>query len=147
MLPGHAATLLVSPDSTIDGLVAHPAFAFVSRKKVASKQADGVARAIVHGLEQVHRRVHTITSDNGREFARHREVAARLDAKFYFARPYASWERGTNENTNGLLRQYFPKTRDFRSISQDEINLAVNQPNHGPRKTLGFKTPHALFFA
>ena len=116
-------------------------------QKVASKHADCVARAIVHGLEHVHRRVHTITSDNGREFAKHREIAARLNAKFYFARPYASWERGTNENTNGLLRQYFPKTRDFSSISQDEINLAMNQLNHRPRKTLGFKTPHALFFA
>jgi len=116
-------------------------------RKVASKHALGVARAIVDGLRQLRRPVHTITSDNGREFAMHAAIAANLKAKFYFARPYASWERGTNENTNGLLRQYFPKSRDFSSISQDEIEHAVNQLNHRPRKTLGFKTPHALFFA
>jgi IS30 family transposase len=74
-------------------------------------------------------------------------VSARLRAAAaIFARPYASWERGTNENTNGLLRQYFPKDRDFTTISQEEIDFAIHELNHRPRKLLGFKTPHEVFF-
>jgi transposase, IS30 family len=120
---------------------------FLVVKQVASKHAIGVARALVTGLRNTGRPVHTITSDNGKEFALHRQVSAALNAQFYFARPYASWERGTNENTNGLLRQYFPKDCDFSTITQEAIDLAVNELNHRPRKTLGFKSPHEVFFA
>ena len=67
----------------------------------------------------------TITSDNGRAFAGHQDVASALSADFYFAHPYASWERGTNENTNGLIRQYFPKERNFRTITEEEIDTAM----------------------
>lgn len=114
---------------------------------LASKHAGPVAAALVEALRESARPVHTITSDNGKEFARHQEVAQALGAQFYFARPYASWERGTNENTNGLLRQYFPKDRDFSTITPQEIDFAVHQLNHRPRKTLGFRTPHEVFFA
>lgn len=120
---------------------------FALVEKVPSKHALAVARALVRGLRHTGRRVHTITSDNGKEFALHRQIGEALKARFYFARPYASWERGTNENTNGLLRQYFPKDRDFSTITQPEIDFAVNELNQRPRKTLGFKTPHQLFFA
>jgi transposase, IS30 family len=116
-------------------------------EKVASKHADGVAASLIHSLRKTGRRTHSITSDNGKEFAHHQRVARELKAKFFFARPYASWERGTNENTNGLLRQYFPKDRDFSTITQEEIDYAVNEMNHRPRKTLGFRTPHEVFFA
>ncbi|MBA4260417.1 MAG: hypothetical protein C0446_14735 [Chitinophaga sp.] len=71
----------------------------------------------------------------------------KLNADFYFAHPYAAWERGTNENTNGLIRQYFPKSRDFTTITQDEINLVMQRFNNRPRKRLGFLTPHAVFFS
>lgn len=120
---------------------------FVVVEQVASKHAQGVADSLIRGLQGTGRPVHTITADNGKEFAQHQRVAKTLKAKFFFARPYASWERGTNENTNGLLRQYFPKDRDFTTITQKEINFAVNELNHRPRKTLGFRTPHELFFA
>ncbi len=90
--------------------------------------------------------VRTITSDNGREFARHQSVARQLRADFYFAHPYSSWERGLNENTNGLVRQYFPKKSDFSKITDGQINQVVERLNHRPRKTLGYKTPNEVFF-
>lgn len=79
--------------------------------------------------------MHTVTSDNGREFARHEDIAQRLQADFYFAHPYASWERGTNENTNGLIRQYFPKNRDLTAITQQEIDTAMERLNNRQRAT------------
>jgi IS30 family transposase len=106
-----------------------------------------VAAGLIRALQGTGRPTHTITADNGKEFAQHQRVAKALKARFFFARPYASWERGTNENTNGLLRQYFPKERDFSTITPEEIDFAVNELNHRPRKTLGFKTPHEVFFA
>ncbi|MCM8857566.1 MAG: IS30 family transposase, partial [Candidatus Thiodiazotropha sp.] len=74
-----------------------------------------------------------------------KNIAAKLKAKFYFAHPYASWERGLNENTNGLIRQYFPKGSDFTTISQKEINQAMDKLNNRPRKCLGMKTPNQVF--
>ena len=88
--------------------------------------------------------VHTITADNGKEFASHEEIAAALECDFYFARPYHSWERGLNENTNGLLRQYFPKNTDFNLVSAKAVRQSVDELNNRPRKTLEFKTPAAL---
>ena len=82
----------------------------------------------------------------GQEFALHHRIAERLDARFYFAHPYAAWERATNENTNGLIRQYFTKDRDFTAISENETNLVMNRLNNRPRKGLGFKTPNQVFF-
>ena len=82
----------------------------------------------------------------GKEFAGHEEIASKLKADFYFAHPYSSWERGTNENTNGLIRQYFPKNRDFTTITQQEINMAMERLNNRPRKRLGYQTPNQVFF-
>ncbi len=90
--------------------------------------------------------VKTITSDNGREFAHHQRIAQQLGADFYFAHPYSSWERGVNENTNGLVRQYFPKKSDFSKITDKQINKVVERLNNRPRKTLGYKTPNEVFF-
>ncbi len=86
-----------------------------------------------------------MTSDNGEEFAEHKKIANKLNAKFYFAHPYASWERGLNENTNGLIRQYFPKGSDFTNITQKEINQAMNKLNNRPGKCPGTKTPNQVF--
>ena len=97
-------------------------------------------------LNHTESKVYTITSDNGKEFAGHEEIESRLKANFYFAHPYSSWERGTNENTNGLIRQYFPKTRDFTTITQQEINMAMERLNNRPRKRLGYQTPNQVFF-
>ena len=111
-----------------------------------SKQAKHVGERMVTALSALNTQVHTITSDNGKEFAQHKAVSQALQAGFYFARPYASWERGTNENTNGLLRQFFPKQHDFNSITQGEIEQAMHLLNNRPRKCLGWLTPNEVFF-
>jgi len=69
-----------------------------------------------------------------------------LEARIYFAHPYASWERGLNENTNGLIRQYFPKDRDLTTVTKFEIEYAMDKLNHRPRKSLGYRTPYEVFF-
>jgi len=73
-------------------------------------------------------------------------MAKTLSADIYFANPYASWERGLNENTNGLIRQYLPKFKRLDNITEKELKVIMDRLNHRPRKTLGFKTPHELFF-
>jgi IS30 family transposase len=118
---------------------------FTLIQKVKRKTAQSVSNAIINLLSPFSKQVHTLTSDNGKEFADHKNIADKLNAKFYFAHPYASWERGLNENTNGLIRQYFPKGRDFTSITQKEINQAMNKLNNRPRKCLGMKTPNQVF--
>ncbi|MBL6932002.1 MAG: IS30 family transposase, partial [Rhodospirillales bacterium] len=114
--------------------------------KIERKTADNVANAIIHLLSPIARRVYTMTSDNGKEFARHEAIAKALKAKFYFAHPYASWERGLNENTNGLIRQYFPKNCDFTKITEKQIKHVMDKLNNRPRKCLGIKTPNQVFF-
>lgn len=115
-------------------------------QRVADKSAATVAQAVTALLRGVADRVHTITSDNGREFANHQAMAEKLAADFYFAHPYSSWERGLNENTNGLIRQYFPKARDFTTITDKEVKQAQQKLNTRPRKTLDYKTPHQVFY-
>ena len=114
--------------------------------KVPTKEAGGVKDAVLKLLAPLSKWVHTITSDNGKEFARHEAIAEALDADYYFAHPYASWERGLNENTNGLIRQYFPKSHDFTTITPQEIQRVMNKLNNRPRKCLGMKTPNQVFF-
>ena len=115
-------------------------------RKVGHKSADKVASAILHLLTPLTHRLPTMTSENGKEFAQHETIADRLKARFYFAHPYASWERGLNENTNGLIRQYFPKRHDFTTITQDQIDRVMDKLNNRPRKCLGMKTPNQVFF-
>ena len=98
------------------------------------------------GLAPHKDQVHTLTYDNGRELADHEGIANDLEAQVYFAHPYASWERGVNENTNGLIRQYFPKRRDLTTVTKSEIEHAMNRLNYRPRKSLGFRTPYEVFF-
>ncbi len=113
---------------------------------VKRRTASAVRQAIVRLLSNMTESVHTITSDNGKEFAEHEVIAQQLNAGFYFAHPYASWERGLNENINGLIRQYFPKKMDFSTITQKQLNLVMKKLNNRPRKTLNSKTPHEVFF-
>ena len=119
---------------------------FTLIRKVERKTAQAVSQAMIGLLKPYRKKVHTITSDNGKEFAGHEDIAKKLNADFYFAHPYSSWERGTNENTNGLIRQYFPKNRDFTTITQQEIDTAMERLNNRPRKRLGYKTPSQVFF-
>ena len=115
-------------------------------RAVLYKTAEAVRNAVVDGLTPHIDRVHTITYDNGREFADHEGMASDLEARIYFAHPYASWERGLNENTNGLIRQYFPKDRDLTTVTKCEIENAMDKLNHRPRKSLGYRTPYEVFF-
>jgi IS30 family transposase len=85
--------------------------------------------------------VHTLTFDNGKEFAENEEIAQSLDADIYFAHPYSSWERGINENTNKLIRQYFLKDTDFRELSNSDVQFVESQLNFRPRKCLAFEQP------
>ncbi len=110
-----------------------------------NKSAESVTQIIIDLVEGYHSQVKTITYDNGKEFAGHEEIAKHSDSKAYFAHPYSSWERGLNENTNGLLRQYFPKGSDFTSLTDAEVNVAMEKLNNRPRKCLGYKTPNQVF--
>ncbi|NTV15793.1 MAG: IS30 family transposase [Desulfobulbaceae bacterium] len=114
--------------------------------KVEQKTAAEVTRAIVRLLEPHAAKVHTLTSDNGKEFAKHQEIAKKLSAAFYFAHPYSSWERGTNENMNGLVRQYFPKNCELKTVTDKEIQIVMHRLNNRPRKCLGYLTPNEVFF-
>ena len=115
-------------------------------RAVPRKTAEAVRDAVTQGLTPHKDRVHTITYDNGREFSDHEGMAYDLEACIYFAHPYSSWERGLNENTNGLIRQYFPKDRDLRTVTKHEIKNAMDKLNHRPRKSLGYRTPYEVFF-
>lgn len=115
--------------------------------RVACRGAENVEAATLGLLAPLAGKVNTITADNGGEFARHVHMASSLNASFFFAHPYSSWERGLNENTNGLIRQYFPKKTNFRDITDQEIQTVMDKLNNRPRKCLGFKTPNEVFFA
>ena len=119
---------------------------FTLMKKVPSKHAEPVKQAIIDLLKPVKDHTLTITSDNGKEFAYHQEVSSALDTKFYFAHPYQSWQRGLNEHTNGLIREYFPKKTAFQDITDRQIVDVQNRLNNRPRKVLGYKTPAEVFF-
>lgn len=120
---------------------------FTLIKKVASKHTEVVTQATIGLLQPYLDKTLTITADNGKEFAGHEKMKEQLNAEVYFAHPYCSWERGLNENTNGLIRQYFTKGSRFESITDDEVEAVMHRLNHRPRKSLNFKTPHDVFFA
>ena len=113
--------------------------------RLTGKRADLLAKAAVKAMRPITHRIHTLTLDNGLEFAQHEKIAKQLEADIYFARPYASWERGINENTNGLIRQYFPKGTDFNTVSDADIQHVMNRLNNRPRKSRGCRSPNELF--
>ncbi|WP_299080738.1 IS30 family transposase, partial [uncultured Fretibacterium sp.] len=112
--------------------------------KIEDKTATTVQAALIRLLKGVECR--SLTTDNGKEFARHKEVSAALGVPVYFAHPHSPWERGTNENTNGLIREYLPKGIDFRVVQSDDVLRIVERLNNRPRKCLGFRTPKEAFF-
>lgn len=115
--------------------------------KTNGKKADSISHEMINGLAPYKDFVHTITSDNGTEFAEHKYIAKKMNADFFFAHPYSSWERGLNEYTNKLIRQYIPKKTNFDFVHQDYINHVIFKLNNRPRKKLGFKTPQQIFLA
>jgi IS30 family transposase len=110
---------------------------------VENKGADHVAEAI--NAELCHYLCRTITFDNGKEFAGHAKIAETLNVKVFFANPYSAWERGCNENANGLIRQYLPKSTPLNETSYEEAKIIQEKLNNRPRKKLGFKTPNEVF--
>jgi IS30 family transposase len=109
--------------------------------KVDRYTAEAVEETIVRLMEALPRRNYTLTVDNGKEFANHQQIADSLMIEFYFANPYHSWERGANENLNGLIRQYFPKKTDFSKITEQQIKQVETKLNNRPRKRHQYKTP------
>lgn len=114
-------------------------------KKLEGKSAQQLAMATIELLEDMKPFLNTITADNGREFAAHQSISKALEIDFYFARPYHSWERGANENLNGLIRQYIPKQTDFSTITDEYIKFVENELNNRPRKRHDFQTPNQIF--
>jgi len=110
-----------------------------------AKRAVHVTAAITSLLEPLKEFVKTITFDNGKEFVQHEKIADATECETFFATPYHSWERGQNENANGLLRQYFPKKMKLTDISMAQVVAAVDRLNSRPRKCLNFKTPYEVF--
>lgn len=115
--------------------------------KAENKSADSVSMAILERLGPIKEKVHTLTYDNGKEFAKHRLIDDVLDSQGYFAHPYSSWERGLNENTNGLIRQYFKKGSCLNHLTESQIAEVEAKLNRRPRKCLDRKTPNSIFFS
>lgn len=119
---------------------------FVLIEDVGGKRPAMVAKKSINALAPFKKWVRTITNDNGYEFREHKRIAEKLDCKVYFAHPYSSWERGLNEYTNKLIRQYFPKGKSLKQIEQSYIVEVMEKLNNRPRKKLGFKTPKEVFY-
>ena len=114
---------------------------------VPTKHAEIVKDAIIKLLKSEKEYLHTITFDNGKEFANHAQIKKALGSDNYFAHPYHSWERGLNENHNGLIRQYLPKAMPLDRVTNQEISYIQDRLNNRPRKTLGYKTPNEVYDA
>lgn len=115
--------------------------------KLSGKDSVPLSDAAIRKLMPFKGLLHTITSDNGKEFANHKAIAEALGVDFYFAHPYHSWERGANENMNGLIRQYIPKGTSLEDIDDEYIEMIQEKLNNRPRKKLGFLTPYEYFFS
>jgi len=118
---------------------------YVIIKKLTARTKEQAAAAIKQAIKEVKRKVRTITLDNGTEFHDYKKVEDACAVKFYFATPYHSWERGTNENTNGLIRQYLPKGMCMRQVTQADCDAIASELNDRPRRRLGFRTPSEHF--
>ncbi|KKR96640.1 MAG: Integrase [candidate division TM6 bacterium GW2011_GWE2_41_16] len=108
-------------------------------------KAQNVAREMIDALAPIKTFTHTITTDNGKEFAQHQSVAGNLGVQCFFANPYHAWERGLNENTNGLVRQYLPKKCDFSKLNSEQVFMVQQKLNNRPRKSLEYRTPNEEF--
>jgi IS30 family transposase len=119
---------------------------FAWLRKMERRKAGHVGDAVIDLLKPVSDDLHTITGDKGEEFVEHEGIAQELDADFFFAHPYAAWERSANENMNGLVLQNIPKNRDLSSVTDEELVEIMHKLNHRPRKCLDFISPFEVFF-
>lgn len=114
---------------------------------MSDKRPETCNRSILEALGEIHNKsIKSITVDNGSEFYQHKNLQEALECKVYFADPYSAWQRGINEHTNGLLRKYFPKSMNFKDLTQEEVNEVVKKLNDTPRKSLGYRTPYEVFY-
>jgi transposase, IS30 family len=109
------------------------------------EQINQVTIGLFKNIKQEHRI--TMTFDNGREFCGHQKIGEKLELDTFFARPYHSWERGLNEHTNGLIRQFFPKDMNFKTVKPERLQKVVDLINNRPRKSLDYRTPHEVFYS
>jgi IS30 family transposase len=130
---GHSGVILTVNDR-VSGLL--------WMEKLKDKQATTVSKALIRLLKPLKGKIHTLTSDNGTEFVLHEEVSKQLECQCFFAKPYHSWERGSNENLNGLIRDYFPKQIEFYDITVKQIKETQEALNNRPRKRHNFLTPN-----
>ncbi len=114
--------------------------------RLTSKNAIALADELIERFAELDPPLETIMFDNGLEFAEHERLSEELDVDIYFAHPYSSWERGANENTNGLIRQYFSKGMDLTAVTDDDIQFVMDRLNNRPRETLGWKTPNEVLW-
>ena len=114
-------------------------------KKVETKQAEAAKQAAIELLQDWKPLLHTMTADNGKEFAQHKAISQALELNFFFAHPYHSWERGANENLNGLIRQYIPKASPFEELTDEYIEQVQEILNNRPRKRFDFQSPNQMF--
>ena len=115
--------------------------------KLPDKKAESLTLKSIKAFWRIPKKMRkTLTVDNGKEFARFKELEDKTGLTVYFADPYSAWQRGTNENTNGLLRQYFPKGSDFSKISENYVATVVKKVNHRPKKCLCYQSPHEVFW-
>lgn len=114
--------------------------------RLSGKNAKALATELIKRCTELGAPMKTITFDNGLEFSDHERISKSLDVDIYFSHPYSSWERGANENTNGLIRQYFPKGMDLTTVTDKDIQFAMDRLNNRPRETLGWKTPNEVLW-
>ena len=114
--------------------------------RLSGKNAEALADELIERFTGLRAPLKTITFDNGLEFSEHERMSKKLDVDIYFAHPYSSWERGANENTNGLIRQYFPKGMDLTTVTEEDIQFVMDRLNNRPRETLGWKTPNEVLW-
>jgi len=120
---------------------------YLIASKLDNKTAESLASGSIRAFYRIPKKLRkTLTVDNGKEFAQFKQIENKTGLTVYFADPYSAWQRGTNENTNGLLRQYFPKGTDLKTISEKDIAIAVKKLNHRPRKCLNYQSPHEVFW-
>ena len=119
---------------------------FTLIEPLGRRTAENTRKAIERSLGQYPEQAKSLTLDNGKEFTQHKQIEDSLSLPVFFARPYASWERGTNENTNGLIRQYLQKNRPLHDLTWNETKRVMDRLNHRPRKVLGYQTPFEVFF-
>ena len=118
---------------------------FLIMRKTDGKKSASVVKEMINGLKPYKNSLMSITNDNGKEFINHKKLSRSLKTPVFFCHPYASWERGLNEYTNKLIRQYIPKSMDLRFISSKKIRAVQNKLNRRPRQKLKFKNPKEIF--